>query len=220
MQIVLTPDIIRAAYAQGIFPMAEHANSAYVHWYCPKYRGQLSIPDLRIPKSVRRALKSGAFDIRINTAFAQVINACAAQTDGRPQTWINPAIAKVFCDLHIQGDAHSVECWAGHTLVGGLYGLALGGAFFGESMFSRTPEASKVALVHLVARLWRGGFTLLDTQFVNPHLKQFGAYEIAYPNYMAALAPALALQRQFRWPADSQTEIMHDYAAFRGLSLN
>lgn len=202
MQITLTPEIILAAYSQGIFPMAENAHTPYVRWICPEKRGQLSISEMHISRSLKKSVRhmkiSGhPYDLRINTDFRGVITACAAEHSTRPQTWINPPILEVFCTLHQQGHAHSVECWQSGELVGGLYGLALGGAFFGESMFSRTTDASKVCLVHLVARLWAQGFVLLDTQFVNEHLRQFGVYELRYKNYMKRLECALAIKANF-----------------------
>lgn len=199
----MTPEIILAAYSQGLFPMAENAHTPYVHWICPKKRGQISIPSMHIPHSLRKSVQrmriSGhPYDIRINTDFHSVITACAAEHPTRPQTWINTPILDVFCALHEQGHAHSVECWQNENMVGGLYGLSLGGAFFGESMFSRTTNASKVCLVHLVAHLWAQGYILLDTQFVNDHLQQFGVYELPYNSYMKHLESALALRVDFR----------------------
>ena len=162
MQLVLTPVLLIEAYKQGLFPMAYSGDSPYVHWICPDMRGQLPIEGLHIPKRLKKTVlsnlkRNAPYEIRIDTAFEDVIRACAGNHDGRPETWINEPIIKVYCALRAQGHAHSVECWdvsgEQERLVGGLYGLAIGGAFFGESMFSHARDASKIALVHLVARL-------------------------------------------------------------------
>ena len=153
-------------------------------------RGQRRKPS--IPRRLRRRLADGTFDVRCDTAFAAVIAACAQPRDGHPETWINAEIARVFRELHARGDAHSIEAWCDGELAGGLYGLALGGAFFGESMFSTVTDASKVALVHLVARLRAGGYKLLDTQFVTDHLRSFGAVEVPRRRYRTMLDQALA----------------------------
>jgi len=187
MQLVLTPELMIEAYKQGLFPMAYHASSPYIHWICPDMRGQFSITEMHIPKSLKKQVKKFPYEIRINTDFEAVINECAQETDDRPETWINQPILDAFIKLHQLGHAHSVECWLNGKLVGGLYGLAIGGVFCGESMFSRADNASKIALVHLVARLWKGGFEILDTQFVNPHLEQFGVYEIPHDEYKKQL---------------------------------
>jgi leucyl/phenylalanyl-tRNA--protein transferase len=191
MQLVLTPELILEAYRQGLFPMAYNAESPYVHWICPEERGQLSISDIHFSKKLKKTVRRAPYDIRINTDFSGVIASCAENTADRPETWINDSICDVFIKLHKQGHAHSVEAWLDDELVGGLYGLAIGGAFFGESMFSRARDASKICLVHLVARLWKGRFTLLDTQFVNDHLKQFGVYEVPHETYKLQLDSAL-----------------------------
>jgi len=190
MQLVLTPELILEAYAQGLFPMAYNAESPYVHWICPEERGQLSITDIHFSRRLIKTIHKAPYSIRVNSDFSGVIAMCAETDTGRPETWINDSIRDVFIKLHRQGHAHSVEAWAhdddhGDVLVGGLYGLAIGGAFFGESMFSRANDASKITLAHLVARLWKGGFTLLDTQFVNDHLKQFGVYEVSHEQYLS-----------------------------------
>ena len=176
MQLVLTTELLIEAYKQGLFPMAHSRHSPYVHWVCPEERGQLPILDLYIPKSLKKTVKKSPYTVKVDTDFSAVIAACAAAQDDRPETWINDEIINAYTKLHEKGIAHSIECWDGDQLVGGLYGLKLGGAFFGESMFSRSRDASKVALVHLCARLWQGGFEILDTQFVNDHLMQFGVY--------------------------------------------
>ena len=187
----LTPDLLLRAYALGIFPMAESRQQAELHWIDPKRRGILPLDGLHIPRSLRKTLRRGDFEIRVDTAFIPVIERCAEAEANRPETWINDQIIDLFGALHRRGIAHSVECWSDGTLVGGLYGLALGQAFFGESMFSRATDASKVALVDLVARLRRGGFTLLDTQFITDHLSRFGAVEIPRREYLGRLHKAI-----------------------------
>ncbi|MBK8176815.1 MAG: leucyl/phenylalanyl-tRNA--protein transferase [Rhodospirillales bacterium] len=187
----LTPETVLRAYSIGIFPMASHRGDPTVHWVAPAMRGVLPLGSFHIARRLRRILRSERFTVRCNTAFAEVIAACAAPREGHPETWINTEINRVFCELHRLGHAHSVETWLDGRLVGGLYGLALGGAFFGESMFSHATDASKVALVHLVARLQLGRFTLLDIQFITDHLKQFGAVEIPAPTYLQVLDEAL-----------------------------
>jgi len=191
MQLILTPELILEAYKQGLFPMAYNAESPYIHWICPEERGQLSITDVHFPKRLIKTIRSSPYTIKVNGDFSGVIAMCAETNVGRPETWINESIRDVFIQLHKVGHAHSVEAWRrgedGEELVGGLYGLAIGGAFFGESMFSRATDASKICLAHLVARLWKAGFTLLDTQFVNDHLKQFGVYEVSHEQYKMQL---------------------------------
>lgn len=187
----LTSDLLLRAYASGIFPMARSRDDNRLYWIDPERRGILPLDALHIPRSLRRTLRSGAFEIRCDTAFETVMRACGEATADRPDTWINDQIVRLFVELFELGLAHSVEVWQDGELVGGLYGLALGGAFFGESMFSRRTDASKVALVHLVARLRHGGFRLLDTQFVTDHLKQFGTREIPRAEYQERLADAL-----------------------------
>lgn len=191
MQIVLTSEVLLAAYGQGLFPMAERADSPYVHWYCPEKRGQLSIENLHISRSLRKIVLRRDYEIRINTDFRHVIESCARKRPQRPESWINKPILEAFCKLHAEGHGHSVEYWRDGQMQGGLYGLAIGGAFFGESMFSDEPNASKICLVHLVAWLWAAGFVLLDTQFINPHLQQFGVYEVSYADYKRQLAQAI-----------------------------
>lgn len=168
--------------------MAERADNADFFWVDPPLRGQLDILTLRIPKKLQRTVLKFPYRVTVDTAFESVIAACAEENDTRQETWINAAIRDTFITLHYQGHAHSIEVWQDDTLVGGLYGLAVGGVFCGESMFSRAADASKIALVHLCARLHRAGFTVLDTQFVNDHLKQFGVYEIARADYRQKLA--------------------------------
>jgi len=179
-------DLFLSAYREGIFPMADGADALFYNFYRPEMRGQLSIDALHVPKKLRKTIRKSPYDVKINTAFTAVINECAKEGGkGRETTWINPIICDVFIDLHKRGKAHSVEIWDRDkdALVGGLYGLAIGKVFCGESMFSRKPDASKIALVHLAARLQKGKFKILDTQFINDHLKQFGAYEIPQEDY-------------------------------------
>lgn len=197
MQLVLTPALILEAYKQGLFPMAYNAESPYIHWICPEDRGQLSITDIHLPKRLIKTIRSTPYKIKIDTDFSGIIAMCGETDENRPETWINESIRDVFIKLHKMGHAHSVEAWNDGELVGGLYGLAIGGAFFGESMFSRSTDASKICLAHLVARLWKGGFTLLDTQFVNDHLKQFGVYEVSHTQYMMQLDEAIAVDADF-----------------------
>ena len=182
-----------SAYRAGIFPMAEHADDGHVFWVDPEMRGVIPLDHFHIPHSLKKTVKKHPYRVSINTAFDQVIAACAAETPVRSETWINPMIADWFKELHRKGHAHSVECWATDgKLAGGLYGLAIERAFFGESMFSRMTDASKIALVHLVARLKAKNFELLDCQFVNEHLKQFGCIEIPRDDYHGLLSSALA----------------------------
>ena len=193
----LTPDILLRTYAAGIFPMAETADDPTLFWVDPDRRGVLPLDTFHVPRKLQRTLRSTAFEIRIDTAFADVIRECGAALPGRPSTWINGEIVRLYVGLHQMGHAHSVETWHEGRLVGGLYGVALGGAFFGESMFSRMEDASKVALCHLVARLRRGGFRLLDTQFVTKHLTQFGVYEVERAEFRSMLARALEINAEF-----------------------
>ncbi len=196
----LTPDLLLRAYAVGIFPMAESAEDAEVFWVDPEQRGILPLDGFHLPRRLKRTLRSGFFEIRCDTAFEEVVRACAESTEDRPKTWINDEIVRLYLALFRRGCAHSVEAWRGNELLGGLYGVRLRAAFFGESMFSRTTDASKVALAHLVARLKLGGFRLLDTQFVTSHLEQFGAVEISRSDYHARLTEALTADAHF--PAD------------------
>ncbi|SEH34879.1 leucyl/phenylalanyl-tRNA--protein transferase [Magnetospirillum fulvum] len=193
----LTADLLLHAYAAGIFPMARSRTDPRLYWVDPELRGILPLDGFRVSHRLRRTLRRGEVEIRCDSAFEAVMRACGEATSDRPETWINDSIIRLFVDLHERGLAHSVEAWQGEALVGGLYGLALGGAFFGESMFSRRTDASKVALVHLVARLKAGGFRLLDTQFVTAHLSQFGAIEIPRQDYRRRLSDALHCPAQF-----------------------
>ena len=193
----LTPGILLQAYAAGIFPMAESAEDPELFWVDPKRRGVLPLDGFHVPRRLRRVLRRGALAVRCDTAFEAVIRGCAEAGETRPSTWINDEIVRLYCTLFARGAAHSVECWHDGELVGGLYGVSLGAAFFGESMFSRVTDASKVALVHLVARLRLGGYRLLDTQFVTPHLAQFGCIEISRARYHRLLAEALRQRSVF-----------------------
>jgi leucyl/phenylalanyl-tRNA--protein transferase len=193
----LTPEILLAAYAAGVFPMAESRDDLYLHWIDPEKRGILPLDGFHIPRSLAKTLRKGVYDIRIDTAFEAVIDGCAEPKPGREDTWINPIIKSLFLKLHAMGLAHSVEAWRNNELAGGLYGLALSGAFFGESMFSRATDASKAALAHLVLRLKAGGFALLDVQFITSHLVKFGAVEIARSDYHLLLKRALDLPADF-----------------------
>jgi len=194
----LTPDLLLRAYAAGIFPMAESADDSEIFWVDPERRGILPLDGCHIPRKLRRTVRHGPFEVRCDSAFADVVRGCAEATPDRPETWINAEILKLYIELHARGRAHSVETWVDGELVGGLYGVALGGAFFGESMFSRATDASKVALVHLVARLIEGGFLLLDTQFTTPHLERFGVIEIPRAEYQRRLSKALAASARFQ----------------------
>ena len=172
--------------------MAENRDDPTIFWVDPEFRGILPLDGFHVPRKLRRALRKSPFQITVDRAYRDVIAACSAATPERPSTWINGRITALYGELFDMGHAHSVECWQDQRLLGGLYGVALGGAFFGESMFSRAPNASKAALVHLVARLRHGGFQLLDTQFVTDHLRQFGVIEIQRSDYLQKLAKALS----------------------------
>lgn len=191
----LTPDLLLYAYSQGIFPMADPDEGGEVYWYAPDPRTVIPLDErFHIPSTLRKRVRQEPFEVRADSAFEEVMRACAAPGAGRETTWISEEIVQTYTALHRAGYAHSVECWEGGDLVGGLYGVALGGAFFGESMFHRARDASKVALVHLVERLRRGGFSLLDTQFLTDHLARFGAYEISRSEYERRLSAALRVE--------------------------
>ncbi|MCC7168297.1 MAG: leucyl/phenylalanyl-tRNA--protein transferase [Rhodospirillales bacterium] len=194
---LVTPRKLLAAYASGIFPMAESRWNPHFRWVDPARRGILPLDAFHVSKSLQKKMRQEVFTLRRDSAFELVIAACAEPTRDRPDTWINESIRQLFIDLHHMGHAHSVESWKGGELVGGLYGLALGGAFFGESMFSRQTDASKVALVHLVDHLRAKGFQLLDTQFLTAHLARFGALEIEREEYRRRLAAALLVRASF-----------------------
>ncbi|MXP64551.1 leucyl/phenylalanyl-tRNA--protein transferase [Roseomonas sp. M0104] len=209
--VEITPDLLLRAYRAGLFPMAESREGRRLYWLDPELRGILPLDGFHLPRRLRRTVLSGAFTVTADADFAGVIAGCAAPAPGREDSWINPEIERLFTELHRMGHAHSIEVWSGGELLGGLYGVALSGAFFGESMFSRARDVSKVALVHLVARLRLGGFTLLDTQFITEHLAQFGTVEIPRVEYKRRLDAALAAPA--RWlPAPEGLE-----AAIRAL---
>ena len=187
----ITTDLILKAYTAGLFPMAENREDPDIFWVEPKMRGILPLDDFHASKRLIKKIRQGIYRVTINKAFDQVIDACSNPRPGHEDTWINPMIKSLYSDLHEQGFVHSIECWDEGELVGGLYGVAIGGAFFGESMFHRKTDASKIALCYLVARLKAGHFKLLDTQFQTDHLKQFGTMEIPKDEYLIQLDAAL-----------------------------
>lgn len=191
----LTPEVLLSAYAQGVFPMA-HPDGT-IQWYSPDPRAILPLGNLHVSRSLRRVIGQARFEVRVDTAFRQVMRECAAPTIGREETWISETLIDAYMGLHELGFAHSVEAWDGQQLVGGLYGVSLRGLFAGESMFSRRRDASKVALYHLVLRLRRQGYILLDVQFLTPHLQRFGAIEIPRFHYHELLREALAVDARF-----------------------
>jgi leucyl/phenylalanyl-tRNA--protein transferase len=210
----LTADLLLRAYRLGLFPMAESRGSRALHWLDPEARGVLPLDEFHLPRSLMKVLRGGGFEVTANKDFPATIAACAAARDNRPDTWINAEIERLFIELHQLGFAHSVETWAGGELVGGLYGACLGGAFFGESMFSTRTDASKVALVHLVARLRLSGFTLLDTQFITAHLARFGTVEIPRAEYHVLLAEAVEVPARFI-PSPDSAALASEIAAMR-----
>jgi leucyl/phenylalanyl-tRNA--protein transferase len=193
----LTPELLLRAYAAGIFPMSESRDDPGVFWVDPQVRGVIPFDGFHIPRRLKKTVRGGAFEVRFDSAFTEVLDQCAESKRGRGETWINAPIKNAVEGLFELGFAHSVETWRDGKLVGGLYGVALGGAFFGESMFSRFRDASKIALVHLVARLKMGGFVLLDVQFITDHLRQFGAVEIPARVYLEQLDEALKTEAAF-----------------------
>lgn len=199
----VTPELMLRAYRAGLFPMAETRSGDRLYWLDPERRGVLPLEAFHCPRRLRRTVLAGTFAVSSDQDFAATLAGCAAAAPGREDTWINSEIERLFGELHRQGHAHSVECRQDGRLVGGLYGVALGGAFFGESMFSTARDASKVALVHLVARLRLGGYTLLDTQFVTGHLEQFGAVELPRDDYKARLEAALRLPVEWEVTPDA-----------------
>jgi leucyl/phenylalanyl-tRNA--protein transferase len=191
--LVLTPAVVLAAYSVGVFPMADSASAEDVFWVDPRKRGILPLPGFHLPRSLRKRILKGGYEVRIDHDFAAVVDACAA----RDETWINDTIRELYLGLHHSNHAHSVEVWIDGVLAGGLYGVRLGGAFFGESMFSHARDASKIALAYLVARLKAGGFTLLDTQFTTPHLERLGAHNVPKAHYLELLDRATVKQADF-----------------------
>jgi len=188
----LDPSLLLGAYSVGVFPMADSRDAEDVYWVEPRRRAILPLDGFHLSRSLRKVIAGDRFRVTADRAFAEIIALCAESAEDRPYTWINASIEQAFVRLHGLGLAHSVECWDGDRLVGGLYGLALGRAFFGESMVSRAPNASKVAIAALVARLRAGGFTLLDCQFMTEHLASLGAIEVPRADYMALLGAALS----------------------------
>ncbi|WP_104665670.1 leucyl/phenylalanyl-tRNA--protein transferase [Ensifer adhaerens] len=188
----ITPDMLLRAYSIGLFPMADSADDPELFWVEPEIRGVIPLAGFHVSRSLAKTIRRNRFDIRFNTAFEAVMDGCAAPAPDRPTTWINNKIRTLYATLHAMGYAHSVEAWEGDQLVGGLYGVSLGSAFFGESMFSRRTDASKICLVHLVERLKARGFELLDTQFTTEHLKSFGAVDVPKAEYEVMLADAMS----------------------------
>lgn len=188
----VTLDLILNAYLNGLFPMSDDRSDKNIFWVDPEERGIFPLNEFHCPKSLKKFIRKAPFKVKINTAFRDVMQACAAPDKGRQSTWISHDIEEIYCDLHEQGFAHSVECWQDDNLVGGLYGVCIRGAFFGESMFSRVANASKVALVYLVARLKKGQFSLLDSQFQTDHLKTLGCVEMQKQDYKIVLNHAIA----------------------------
>jgi leucyl/phenylalanyl-tRNA--protein transferase len=197
MHAEITPEVLLRAYACGIFPMAESADDPTLFWVEPEERGVIPLDGLKISSRLARTVRSDRFKVTVDKAFGEVIDGCAEAQPGRDNTWINRRIRTLYTGLHAIGHCHSVEVWDGEALAGGLYGVSLGGAFFGESMFHRARDTSKVALVHLVARLIAGGFTLLDTQYVTEHLRSLGAIEISRRRYRSQLDLALLHEGRF-----------------------
>jgi leucyl/phenylalanyl-tRNA---protein transferase len=195
----LTPDHLLMAYAQGVFPMADSRDDPAIHWIDPRLRGIMPLDGFHIARSLARRIRRRAPQVTINHDFTGVVQACA----DRPQTWINDEIAALYVQLHAMGHAHSLEVWQDGSLVGGVYGVTLGAAFFGESMFSRRTDASKIALAYLVHRLRAGGFTLFDTQFLTPHLASLGGVEVSRARYHHLLADALGRNARFDPPGYS-----------------
>jgi leucyl/phenylalanyl-tRNA---protein transferase len=210
----ITPDILLRAYSIGLFPMAESAEDQNLFWIDPEARGVFPLDRMIISRKLARTLRSDRFEVRIDYDFAAVIDACASVGEGREKTWINRRIKKLYGQLFDLGRVHTVEAWRNGVLAGGLYGVALGGAFFGESMFHRQTDASKVALIHLAGRLVAGGFKLLDTQFVTPHLQSLGAIEVSKEDYRVMLTDAVARDADFLvWPKTQIVSGQHVLAA-------
>lgn len=206
----ITPGILLRAYAAGIFPMGESADDPSIHWVEPTMRGVILPGGFHLPRSLAKVVRKGRFEIHADTAFAAVVDACAEPAPDRRDTWINAPIRDLYVELHRRGHAHSVETWREGNLVGGLYGVSLGAAFFGESMFSRETDASKVALAALWDILMRGGYTLLDTQFLTNHLSRFGAVEIEREEYRLLLEDALGREAEFHSAgAGTSDSILH-----------
>ncbi len=213
-RIEITPEMMLRAYRLGLFPMAESRDSDTLYWLDPELRGVIPLDGFHVPRRLARTIRQGRFLVTADRAFPRVLGLCAAPRRGSFDSWINAEITALFTALHGQGHAHSVETWLDGELVGGLYGVSIGGAFFGESMFSRETDASKVALVHLVARLRLGGYALLDAQFTTEHLAQFGTQEVPRAAYKARLTRALEVPARF--PRDATPEaVLAEVAALR-----
>jgi leucyl/phenylalanyl-tRNA--protein transferase len=195
--VQVTPDLLLRAYRIGMFPMADARTSTKLYWLDPELRGHLPLDSFHLPRRLLRTVMSGPYTVTVDQDFPAVIAACAEPAPGRESTWINLTIERLFTELHALGHGHSVETRQDGMLVGGLYGVAVGGVFFGESMFSRARDASKVALAHLVARLRLGGFRLLDTQWTTPHLAQFGAVEVPRLTYKTMIEAAVDAPARF-----------------------
>ena len=193
----ITPQVLLKAYACGLFPMAESADDPGLFWLEPEQRGILPLDEFHLPRRLKRTIRNDVFEIRVNSSFAGVIDGCSAPVPGREKTWINGQIRRLYTELFRIGHCHTVEAWQDGELVGGLYGVSLSGAFFGESMFAFRTDASKVCLAHLVARLIAGGYQLLDTQFATEHLMKFGTLEIPQADYNDRLSNALAVKGDF-----------------------
>jgi len=200
----LDADVLLRAYAYGVFPMAESADANDLFWVDPEMRGVLPLDTFHMPRRLQRTVRAAPYRVTIDQCFRDVMMACASPREDGSGTWINETIIELYCELHQQDHAHSIEVWEGDKLVGGLYGVSLGAVFFGESMFSRARDASKIALIYLVARLKRRGYKLLDTQFVTSHLSQFGATEIERDVYKLQLAHAIVETGRFtQLPVDA-----------------
>lgn len=193
----IPPDLLLRAYASGVFPMAENADDPEIFWVRPESRGIIPLDAFHAPRSLMKTARRGDFDMRFDTDFKGVIEGCAEAREGRMSTWINQPIREAYAELFARGNCHTVEAWREGRLVGGLYGVTLGRAFFGESMFSRETDASKICLMHLVERLRARGFVLLDTQFTTEHLKRFGAIDVPRAKYETLLEEALAGEARF-----------------------
>lgn len=206
-RLEITPDILLRAYSIGLFPMAESGTDPNLFWVDPEERGIFPLDRLVVSRSLAKTVRSDRYEIRIDTDFEGVIDGCAEAAPGREGTWINSRIRKLYRALYDMGRVHTIEAWEGDALVGGLYGVSLGAAFFGESMFHRARDASKVALVHLVARLRAGGYRLLDTQFVTDHLASLGAIAVPKHAYHLLLAEAVARRADF-WTVPREQRVM------------
>ena len=214
----ITPELLLRAYAEGIFPMAEDRHDTTLYWVDPDARGVIPLDTFHVPRRLARKLKREEFEFRLDSDFTQVVEHCAAPARGRHTTWISDQIIELYSALHEGGFAHSVECWKDGQMVGGLYGVSLGAGFFGESMFSLETDASKAALVYLVAHLKRRGFRLLDTQFITDHLRQFGAIEIPRSEYRVLLNEAIHSAGSINISFSSEGSIMSGATLLQSIS--